>query len=647
MTVLRNGLFLLLFFLLSAIPSVTQQAFAQAGSEQPSGTMDAGEFLSQLRLAHVYEDSRDYTNAVRVYEALHQSQPDNLEVFQGLAQSYYFLRRYADLEKITLDRLAKNPNDADVLILLGRTEAKLAKRSDALDAFRKAADASAANGPKCIGVINVANAMIDVAMNDDAIKMLRAIDMNGEDASGICGPQLAGLYLRLGQYAEAAKQYLAMLDKNETSLGYVEQRFSQFTADSVARLAILGALRTQLESMQPTVSSLQLLAWMYGEQKDYENALKVITQLDDLSAQQKGLNRGYELLLFAERATSEGALSVAVKAYNLATERMRSNPGAKQGDYYLAQAELGGLRTNEKYLESKPGTTTAEWQDLLSKYEAYGSHQPYLEFSLEALLRAGDIAYEQAFDLQHARSDYELVLNKAKGFNDRVRDAAFGLVDVAIASNDLTLAKQRLDAIGDMLKKKQARPSDAEIMRHVLYDQALIDYYEGSADSAAAKLATLLDAPESDFANDAIQLNSIISENNKLSYVGALHTYAKAQLAETRRDYATALSTYKTIVESEGNAPLADDAAMRSAEMQLKLGKPEDAIHTLDVMQEKMPNSPMLDQAAFRAAEITEQILHDKAKAQHLYEEFLERYPKSTLGTDARDRARRLRGDVF
>jgi outer membrane protein assembly factor BamD (BamD/ComL family) len=67
----------------------------------------------------------------------------------------------------------------------------------------------------------------------------------------------------------------------------------------------------------------------------------------------------------------------------------------------------------------------------------------------------------------------------------------------------------------------------------------------------------------------------------------------------------------------------------------------------LEEMQEKYTDSPILDQAAMREAEITEHELHSKDKALKLYEDFLARYPKSPLCTEVRQRARRLRGDVF
>jgi TolA-binding protein len=155
------------------------------------------------------------------------------------------------------------------------------------------------------------------------------------------------------------------------------------------------------------------------------------------------------------------------------------------------------------------------------------------------------------------------------------------------------------------------------------------------------------DEASGDFANDAIQLLGLLTENNNPAGQAALRLYAKAGLAAQSSKFEEARSAYQSIVESQTSAPLADDAAIKAAEMLVLLGRPADAVHSLEVMQEKMPSSPMLDAALFREAEIVERTLHDKQRAQRLYEDLLARFSNSTYAAEARERARKLRGDVF
>jgi outer membrane protein assembly factor BamD (BamD/ComL family) len=156
-----------------------------------------------------------------------------------------------------------------------------------------------------------------------------------------------------------------------------------------------------------------------------------------------------------------------------------------------------------------------------------------------------------------------------------------------------------------------------------------------------------MEEPASDYANDAIQLAGVLDESNKPAHLAALKLFAQAQLAELKRNYAEAQTDYQSIVDGSPRSPLADDAALKLADVLVHVGKPELALQTLETMQEKMTSSPLLDQAAFRAAEIVERELHDPKRAQKMYEDFLVRFQRSNFDGDARERARRLRGDVF
>ena len=146
-------------------------------------------------------------------------------------------------------------------------------------------------------------------------------------------------------------------------------------------------------------------------------------------------------------------------------------------------------------------------------------------------------------------------------------------------------------------------------------------------------------------ANDAIGLHSLISENTGND--PALKLFARAELTSLGNDLNAALSAYRSIPETYPTATIVDESVLRAVELTVLLRKPNDAITLIENMLEKMPTSPLLDKASYREAEITETILKEKAKAQRMYEDFLARFPKSSLSSEARKRARTLRGDSF
>jgi tetratricopeptide (TPR) repeat protein len=613
----------------------------RAGQAQPE-RLNRSEWDQKIRLAMVYEETHDLQNALRLYEELYRSDSTNSTVFDGYSRTLIASKRYADAERITRSRLTFD-SSIDILLQSARLTAMLNDREGALRQFHDAE--ISLNAKDCSDLFPIVYAMMDVSYNQDALALLDKMRKLGGGDQDVCSSQIAGLYLRLGDYDRASAELLTLVKQNEGNVGSVEQRLAQYTTDSVSRTAVLSALERQIQSSPQSPGSLRLLAWLYGELKDYRKALAATLRVDELADPARRGNAGFELMQFADRARNEGALEVAVTAYDEAIKRLKAAGNSRQ-DYYIAQAELGALRTREAFVASRP-STKEEVADLLARYETYAQSSAPQELVAEAYARAGDVAFHKAFDLDRATKNYENALKRARAGSDRSIDAAFSLVDIALAGENFTLAEQRIAALTRNFAGVAQRPQELNMRMHALYDRALIDYYQGNFDSAAAKLQTVADEASGDFANDAIQLLGLLTENNNPAGQAALRLYAKAGLAAQSSKFEEARSAYQSIVESQTSAPLADDAAIKAAEMLVLLGRPADAVHSLEVMQEKMPSSPMLDAALFREAEIVERTLHDKQRAQRLYEDLLARFSNSTYAAEARERARKLRGDVF
>jgi tetratricopeptide (TPR) repeat protein len=640
-------------FLIAALCTLPIIAHAQ-GSDEPRDAprMSPAEYAQKLRYAQVYEENRDPANAARIYGELYTLNPNDGNVFEGYTRSLVTLRRYDDAEKIVNRRLGID-SSLDMLLLSARIEAWLNKRPASLAAFQKAEQQ--VNAKDCASLFPIVYAMMDVSYNQDALALLDEIRKTSSDDADICSSQIAGLYLRLGEFGRASKEFIAILKSGEGNVGMVEQRLAEYLTDSLSRATVLTALEREIAAADdpsvggPTRANLRLLAWLYGERKDYAKALQTIIQLDDLSqSSQAGStapqgNEGPELLQFADRARSEGALEVAAEAYAEASRRLKAIRGQ---EYYVAQAELGSLKTWEAFYLSNP-LDKDSIPGLITKYEGFGASTQINEFALDALVHAGSLAYSERFDVPRATKDYEAVLARTKGgLSDPMRQAAFGLVDLAFASGDFPLAASRLQQIEQRLGTSHV-PNEKEVRNRILYDRALGCYYQMQFDSASALLEQVAADPSSDYANKAIELAGIVEGSNTAGGLPSLKHFAAGALAEQAHKWDVAEAHYRAIIDTEINAPIADRAALQSASVLVKLGRVEDAIRELDLMQAKMLSSPLLDAAAFREAEIVQRDLHDKARAQKLYEDFLERYPSSNFVNDARDRARKLRGDAF
>jgi tetratricopeptide (TPR) repeat protein len=636
-----SSLMLLVVALFCAMPLAAQN-MGIGDDDRQAAPVDPREYSSKVRLAQAYEESRDITSAVRVYQQLYHTNPGDEYVFERLSECLMYLKRYDEAEQIVKYRLSKD-HSLEVQLTWAKIEARMNKPGQAQMAFEEAEKLVSATD--CTQLFPIVYAMMDVSYNKEAIALLDHVRQLSTNDADVCSSQIAGLYLRLGDFDRATKEFVALLKVGEGNVGMVEQRLAQYMTDSMSRASVLGSLETAIKSEGPSIANMRVLAWMYQEKKDYAKALETIVRLDDEVAKERTNDRtqqGFELLQFADRVRSEGALDVAVKAYQAALSRLA---GSAKSNYFVQQAELGALKTAEAYYTSL-GSAKDSVTSLIKRYEEYAARPQQAPFAMDALNHAGALAYSVLFDLDRATKDFESAVALSRGVSEPMSKAVFALVDIAFAKQDFALAEQRLARIEDAIPHLKSA-SEKEIHNHILYDHGLALYYQGQFDSAVHVLAPVADDAASDFANDAIALSSLIQENVKPANRPALAIYAKAALDEASHRYDSALTEYTRVVDLFSKAPIADDASIRSAEVLVKTGRAAQAIVVLDSMQETMINSPLLDQAAFRAAEITERELHDKPHAQKRYEDFLARYPGSTFGSQARERARRLRGDAF
>lgn len=617
------------FLIVSAL--VAQAALAQPGAQ---------DYASQLRIARIYEETRDLANAARLYGELYKLHPELSEIADGYFRVLYASKRFEEAEQVIRKRIETGGEDFEQLLTLAKTLARQNKHDDAMKAFARAEKAGA-ELPPYSRAVGIAGTMMEVSYAEEALDFLKRARKESSEPDLLTG-EIGSLYYKLGRYEEGTREYVSLLATNDAMLNYIQQRIAFFGADTGVRVKMLRAIVAAITPQKATLPQLRLLAWSYGELKDYRSAYETM-QLLDARAEVSG----YELLQFAERARNERALDVAVDAYKEAVARLKKSGAAndQRRQYFISQAELGALKVEASYLISRPNGAKADIAALAAKFRQFADTHRENDLVLEALLRGGELAFRNAFDLDLAKSLYDECTKRSAGYNERASEAYFAIEEIALIRSDFDSARQTLGAITALLDKRN-RPEDTDARKRIAFERARLDYFGGNFDTATAQLEAISTDAESEQANDAIALKGFIEDNRDASDV-TLKLYVKAEHATFGRDYPAAISALRSIRESAPNAPVTDDAILRESELLVKTGKPEEAVRILEAMQTKMATSPLVDRAGFRIAEITETALKQPQVAQRLYEEFLERYAKSPLASEARKRARRLRGDPF
>src|SRR6476660_9234968 len=85
---------------LAVVPCFVAPVYSQIPGDGDESRWTKNEFEAQLRLAQVYEENRDFGNAVRLYERLYKERPEILEAFEGYARTLEAMKKFAEAEAV-------------------------------------------------------------------------------------------------------------------------------------------------------------------------------------------------------------------------------------------------------------------------------------------------------------------------------------------------------------------------------------------------------------------------------------------------------------------------------------------------------------------------------------------------------------------
>lgn len=590
------------------------------------------EVTRKLQLAQSLEQAGDWSQAIVLYEELARTDPSSYVFFDGLRRAYAQTKQYGKAIALVERRLTARPGEAFLLAQLGGLtyDDGNATRADSL--WGAALRSQPANRQM---IVLVAQQMQERRLYERAIRTYttgRETTKNPVDFV----EELALLHSARQSYGSAVEEYLRLLRAAPHQLGYIQSRIASFTMREEGIRQASAAVQAAVERSPGEVPLRTLMAWLAIERGDHKAALEEYRTIDRLSKA-----NGAELYGFAQRAMRE-------KAYCESAEAFRSvfEIGATSALYLPARLgyarAMEALAVRDTTVRTPVAVTTepaAESYPTIDRavalYREIVKDAPNSDAAVQALYRIGVVAFERSFDLDGALAAFQQVQRMprpgALGW-----EAALAAADVQLARNDLTGAGASLNTI--------APQAPQEIQDRVVFKRAQVAMYGSAFDSALTLLGTLVGGVDRDLANDAIGLQIFLREN--LGARPALSAFTRGDLLQRQRKHAEALQQFQEVMKVYPNAPLVDDAWLGTGELLDLLGRPSDAVISLQRMFNEQKTSKLRDRALFRAGEITERSLRDGPKALEIYEQFLQEFPHSLFSEEVRQRIRRLRGDA-
>ena len=177
---------------------------------------------------------------------------------------------------------------------------------------------------------------------------------------------------------------------------------------------------------------------------------------------------------------------------------------------------------------------------------------------------------------------------------------------------------------------------------------AQTSYFKGDFEWAQSQLKVLKNSTSQLIANDALDLNLLITDNVvKDSLKIALKTYAKADLLAFQNKNQAAIDTLQVILTNFKGHAIEDEALFKQAKLLEKSGELIKAENNYLQIIALNKDDILVDDAIYYLAELYLNQINNIEKAKEYYQKIIFEYPSSIYLVDSRKKYRKLRGDVI
>jgi len=603
---------LLLVMLVVAL-GVPQAATAQPGADE--------------QLAAQYFQQGDFEKAAMYYERLHRKQPNDF-YYEQLLKSYTAMKEFDGAEKLVKDQMRRANGEPRYIIDLGVLYKTMDEPEKANKEYDKAIKQMRADQGS---VRQVANAFVQANETDRALEAYERGEKMLPSGSTFAY-EIAGLYGQKGDTPRMVSAYMDLLAVNEGYIQAVQNALSRFIDLDVADVRS-ETLRTELlrriqKDPQRNIYP-ELLIWMYIQQKDMTSAFVQSKAMD-----KRFDEGGARLMDLARIALSNKDHSTAYKCYEYVLSLGRN-------DANYVQARIGSVRTRYEQLTGQPEPALIDLQDLDQRATEtlieLGLAQPTVD-----LLR--DQAYLNAYYLNdHDRA--ETLLQEAialPSIDPKTRaQLKLDLGDVYLLAGNIWEASLLYSQV-DLEFKYDMLGHEARLRN------AKVSFYAGDFLWAQGQLEVLKASTSKLIANDAMELSLRITDNLGLdSNSVPLSYFARAELLRFQHRYDESLAVLDSLDEEFPGHTLGDDILYERYRIAYARHRYAEAAAQLDKVLELYPLDILVDNALLDLGRLYEDRLNDPEKAKGYYERLLFEQTGSIFVPEARDRFRKLRGDVL
>jgi hypothetical protein len=581
---------------------------------------------NESQLALEYYRNKEFEKASDLYLKLYNQ--TKTKVYYNYYQYCLIeLRNFEEVEKFVKKEMKKTPEDITIIVDLGFIYKSQSKLSESKECYENALKKVSSDQQQ---IFNLANAFISKRELEYAEQVYFKGRKNMRDVYPF-SLELANIYQQQRNYQKMIDEYLYLLDQSDTYIQTVQNRL-QNTIYSDQDTSLTDLLKTNLikriqKSGDKNIFS-ELLIWIYLQNKEFASALIQSKALD-----KRNKEDGLRIITLARTALSNDDFETALGAYRYVIEK-----GSEYDYYIVAKNEL--LSTIYKKI-----TITNDYtlQDILSLEKSYNETLTELGINANTISLVRELSHLQAFYLgktQEAIDRMEKAITIQGLKPSELAECKLKLGDLYLFDNDIWSATI---SYAQVEKNYENLP----IGHDAKYKKARLAYFAGDFKWSQAQLDVLKASTSKLIANDAFYLSTLIQDNTATDTIySALEMFARAELLLFRNQDSLAILTLDSLKNEFKTHSLADDVLYLQASLYLKTKKYAEAIGLLERIMNDFSWEILADDAAFKLATIYEYNLKDYEKAMEVYKNILIKFPGSIYVSDARNKYRKLRGDI-
>ncbi|MGB5362908.1 MAG: tetratricopeptide repeat protein [Aureibaculum sp.] len=575
-------------------------------------------FAQDSQLAYDYYRKGEYEKASILYKDLYEKNKIRRDYFKQLLSSYQLSDNFDAASELLTSHQKEFANQTQIPIEIGYNFQLQNQKEKAIPYYDQALK-TIENNPNSgyiIGRTFQDNHLLDYALR--AYK--RAMELNPElnyDA------YLAFIYGEKGDIENMFGAYLNMVQKNETFYPSVQRYAGRFITDDNLDENNILFRKLLLKRLQndPNDSWNKLLSWLFMQQKDYSKAL-----IQEIALYKRNLDDLNRIIELGDIAFNNSSYDTAKDCFEYVLQNSQNPVLILDANLYLLEIAIETATTKDQ-IES----VDLKFQEL---FTAYGTGNSTLDLQ---------IAYADFLTFKKNNPDKATTILK-DALLRTTSEFQHGSVKLKLA--DILVYTNKFNEALINYSQVQTHLKNSTIAQTASYKVAQTSYFKGDFKWALTQLKVLKKSTSQLIANDALELNLLISDNIVGDTVyDALKSYAKADLLAFQNKNREAIDTLNTVLLKYKGRSIEDDALFKQAELFVKNKEFESAANNYLKIIELQKDGILVDDSFFKLGLLYENNLNDKERAKEMYQKIIFEFPSSIYLVDARKRFRKLRGD--